>query len=506
MDEINDFSNSNPTNKNTDEIINRIQNSLNRLQSAINNKQLLDNLNNNQKNIQNNNLNIRKKTLDSQKISRINKTSVNEDNIQSNIIYDNNNSIYNYSSVMNTDKRNTQRKMNQNRILTNSNFDDNINRTTEYIIPKSTQRRNYYNKINYYNYNRNKYTNINSARKKCLNCGNINPPQSKFCFNCGEPINNIIKNQYNTYNEKINTKISVIKPNNINKASSRNIENIKDNQICHSEIQMQSYNNIDISKSKNINKDIPISKSNKIMNNIYQDLNDIQNEDLINYKKLNDLYLYGDYLENELKTSNDENVKLLENFKKIKIQVHSLNQKNNKIKQNIEALKKKEKYITKLNEGLKNGFNFTQQNLGNNEEQKKTLNELELTNKKYLEIQTDYEKQIENLKKNISSLVDNDEKEEDDEYDTMIKNLENDIEKDKKELENKNAEYMLLIKKNELLNEEIINLGAELDIDLEENEEEECGDNLVDGNDNDNNINNKKSSNILENEKDKDKK
>ena len=259
MDEINDFSNSNPTNKNTDEIINRIQNSLNRLQSAINNKQLLDNLNNNQKNIQNNNLNIRKKTLDSQKISRINKTSVNEDNIQSNIIYDNNNSIYNYSSVMNTDKRNTQRKMNQNRILTNSNFDDNINRTTEYIIPKSTQRRNYYNKINYYNYNRNKYTNINSARKKCLNCGNINPPQSKFCFNCGEPINNIIKNQYNTYNEKINTKISVIKPNNINKASSRNIENIKDNQICHSEIQMQSYNNIDISKSKNINKDIPIS-------------------------------------------------------------------------------------------------------------------------------------------------------------------------------------------------------------------------------------------------------
>ena len=51
MDEINDFSNSNPTNKNTDEIINRIQNSLNRLQSAINNKQLLDNFNNDKTNI-----------------------------------------------------------------------------------------------------------------------------------------------------------------------------------------------------------------------------------------------------------------------------------------------------------------------------------------------------------------------------------------------------------------------------------------------------------------------
>ena len=502
MNEINDFSNQNSSNKNTDEIINKIQNSLNRLQSAINNKQLLNNLNNNQKNFKNNNLNIRKKTIDSQKITRINRPSINEENIQSNKIYDNNNSMFNYSSVLNTDKRNNTRKMNQNRVLNNLNFDDNINRTLENIIPKSTQRRNYYNKINYNNYNRNRYTNINLTRKKCLKCGNINPPQSKFCFNCGEPINNIIKNQYNTSNDKINNKTSIINPN--NKIGSRNIENIKDNQACHSQIQIQSNNNIDISKSKNINKDIPISKSNKIMNNICQDLNDIQNGDLINYKKLNDLYLYGDYLENELKTSNDENVKLLENFKKVKIQVHSLNQKNNKLKQNIEALNKKEKYLTQLNEELKNGFNFAQQNLGNNEEKNKVLNELELTNKKYIEMNTDYDMQIENLKKKISSLVDNDEKEEDDEDDIMIKNLEDDIEKDKKELENKNAEYMLLIKKNELLNEEIINLGTELDIDLEENEEEN-EDNLVDGNDNDENNNNKKSNNELNNEKDKEK-
>ena len=503
MDEINDFSNSNPTNKNTDEIINRIQNSLNRLQSAINNRQLLDNLNNNQKNIQNNNLNIRKKTIDNPKIARINKPPINEENAQNNIIYDNN-SMFNYSSVMNTDKRNTQRKMNQNRILNNLNFDDDINRTFENLIPRSTQRRNYYNKINYNNYNRNrnKYTNINLSRKKCLNCGNINPPQSKFCFNCGEPVNNIIKNQYNTNKEKFNTKISIINTN--NKTNSRNIENIKDNQICHSQIQIQSNNNINISESKYKNKDIPISKSNKMMNNIYQDLNDIQNEDSINYKKLNDLYLYGDYLENELKTSNDENVKLLENFKKIKIQVHSLNQKNNKIKQNIEALNKKEKYLSKLNEELKNGFNFTQQNLGNNDEKNKILNELELTNQKYIEIQANYEKQIENLKNKISSLVDNDEKEEEDQDDIMIKNLENDIEKDKKELENKNAEYMLLIKKNELLNEEIIKLGAELDIDLEENEEEN-EDNVADGNDNNDNNNIKNSNKALENEKDKEK-
>ena len=41
---MNEFKNLN-SNKNTDEIINKIQNSLNRLQSAINNKQIADNLN-----------------------------------------------------------------------------------------------------------------------------------------------------------------------------------------------------------------------------------------------------------------------------------------------------------------------------------------------------------------------------------------------------------------------------------------------------------------------------
>ena len=209
--------------------------------------------------------------------------------------------------------------------------------------------------------------------------------------------------------------------------------------------------------------------------------------------------LFGDYLENELKVSNDENVKLLEQYKKMKIQVHSLNQKNNKIKQNIDALNKKEKYISKLNEELKNGFNFAKENLGNNEEKAKILNELESSNKKYIEIQTDYEKQIENLKNKISELVDNEEKEEN-EDDKIINKLEDDIENDKKELENKNAEYMLLIKKNELLNQEIINLGAELDMDLEENEEEN-EENLDDENNNDNNNNQK--SNELKNEEKK---
>ena len=234
------------------------------------------------------------------------------------------------------------------------------------------------------------------------------------------------------------------------------------------------------------------------MNNIYADLNEIPNEDLINYKKLNDLYLFGDYLENELKASNDENVKLLEKYKAIKIQVHSLNQKNNKIKQNIETLTKKEKELDKINSELKNGFNFVQKKLGisenDNKEKINLLNDLELNNKKYVEIQNGYDREIEELKNKISLLVDS-EKEESDEDDNMIKNLEDNIEKEKKDLEEKNMVYMLLIKKNELLNLEINNLAKEIELDLNEENEEEEDLNGEEEIKEDNNINNKNDSN-----------
>ena len=70
------------------------------------------------------------------------------------------------------------------------------------------------------------------------------------------------------------------------------------------------------------------------------------------------------------------------------------------------------------------------------------------------------------LKKKISLLVDNDDDKENDEDEYMIKNLENNNEKDKKELEEKNMLHMLLIKKNELLTLEITNLTKDIDLDL----------------------------------------
>ena len=500
MNEMNEFENLN-SNKNTDEIINKIQNSLNRLQSAINNKQIADNLNKkNETNTKNINLNNRQTRIDNYKNIRKNKPSIKDENM-SNMSNNNNFSMGTKNSVLKTDKRTTQKKLNQNMILNNLYIDDNFDRKYENIIPNSTQARNtYYNKISYNNYARNSRNNNNLLmKKKCIKCGNINPPRSRFCFNCGLPLNNITKNSINNINQDNITQTKIIS--HLGEHMLRNIDSINDMPINQSQIQMKpTYNNL--TTPKNSNRDIINLKNNKIMNNIFQDLNDIQNEELINYKKLNDLYLYGDYLEKELKVSNDENVKLLEKFKVMKIQVHSLNQKNNKLKQNIEILSKKEKEISKINDELKNGFDFVQNNLGNNEnneEKMNILNELELNNKKHIEMQTEYEKEIENLKKKISLLVDNDD-EENDEDEKMIKVLEDKINKDKKELEDKNVEYMLLIKKNEKLNQEIKDLVQALDLDFDENEEENLEEEEKEEKEEESNdINDKKD--LLENEK-----
>ena len=446
------------SNKNTDEIINKIQTSLERLQTAINNRQIIDNIANKNNN-QNKNSILRKKLLDEKFPLKKENPSLTESNI-SNLLNNNNYSMSNdNNSLFSSDKRFLQQKFNQGRLINNAslNITNKINRTTENIIPKSTPGRiNFYHNKNNYNYNTNRTRltkRYNTSNKKCFKCGNINPPRSKFCFNCGNCLNNSITN------------------------NNQDINNNEERLTSQSVIQLKPENN------KNIN--------NKIMNNIYADLNEIQNEDLINYKKLNDLYLYGDYLENELKVSNDENLKLLEKYKTIKAQVHNLNQKKNKIKQNIELLNKKEKALDKINSELKNGFNFVQNKLGtsdNYEEKTKLLNDLELNNKKYIEIQKEYDLEIDNLKNKISLLADNDE--ENDEDDKEIKNKENNIEKEKKELEEKNMVYMLLIKKNELLNLEINNLAKELDLDLNEEDEGENPEEEEEINDDNNNNNN----------------
>ena len=360
--------NLNQSDKSTEYAVTRIQNSLNKLQSVINNNSKITNNKNtvNRKK----NRNIRKKIID------LKNNDFNRDNIlftqysvqQPPLIgY----SMFNNNSEIKTDKR----KPKQEYLINNNNYQNLINSTANYV-PQSTQSRNYdYNKGNYYpNYN----NNYSSALKwKCLICGNINLLYNKFCINCGKAKTSQIRNtkSYNTnYFPSLNNiediNNSYEKRNHIYNINNSNIitepnkrDNIKASNINQNQIKQDNMNKIfknnennnklnhassELSNNINDFNDLVssenniISNKNNIENSNFTDISDNKtfnltnpfneldkNQNNINYKKLNDLYLYGDYLENELKESNDENVKLLEKYKNIKNEVHNL--KNIKI-------------------------------------------------------------------------------------------------------------------------------------------------------------------------------
>ena len=488
--------NLNQSNKNTQNAVNRIQSSLNKLQSAINNNPNVTNRNTNT----NKNKSIRRKFIDTQNnYPMANNVVMTETNIQQKPIIGY--SMFNNNSVLRTDKKNIQQSLNP-QDLNKFNFERITNNKIEYI-PKTNVSRN--NK----NYSNNKK--LNSVLKwKCINCGNINLLYNKFCINCGKT---------NTKNENLNNANYIKKDNNINYINN-SYENINNNYNINNSHFITNNNTINNSnlydnndiisneynsynpkqKDNNANKqnlaysvfDNRLKPFNPVINsdkNIFDDnidnsnltgITDSNNNKAFNisipynetnsntkdinliYKKLNDLYLYGDYLENELKESNDENIKLLEKYKNIKNDVHNLNQKNKKLKQNISDLQKKESELNKLNDQLKNGFSFVQQKvekLDNNN--LSVLKELEIENNKNLQKQKNYDNEIETLKKKINLLMKDDE--ENNEEEKNMAEMENNIEKDKKEILENNSKYILLLKDNEILNSDIEQLQKKLE-------------------------------------------
>ena len=507
------------SNKNAQTAVNRIQNSLNKLQTTINNK--ANNMTHRPKN-----LNIRKKILDTKndfdkKREDMLITDVNM-KYQAPIGY----SMFNNNSSIQTDKRTSKKPYEQNDLIKKDNLDNNINIKDN--IPKTLQNRNIkYNKpTSNNNYNPN-------IKWKCLNCGNINLLYNNFCINCGsskkskiknallnnidyrgENFNNNFSNFANSNNsyEKFNTELDN-NSNIISNSSNSGVEfnrpikqyNMKYSQKKRNINENATLPNKDYNTQDNkikgfnswlgsINPDKKASTINKDYNtinisNYLDDLNNDINNYNINYKKLNDLYLYGDYLENELKESNDENVKLLEKYKNIKNEVHILNQKNKKIKENIEELQKKEGHLNKLNEQLKNGFPMLKSKLAKelnfsdkeNNENINIIKELELKNRQYIEKQKNYDNEIENLKRKITLLVN---EKENVEEEKNIKNLENQIEKEKNEMSENNNKYILLLNKNETLYNEINDLKDKIELmkpsnDENKNEEENNEDDQI---------------------------
>ena len=487
--------NKNQSNKNTEIAVNRIQNSLNKLQSTINN-------NNKDAGIRNKNniRNIRKKILDSDKNEIESKDIFLTENIHDKmpIGY----SMFNNRSIR-TDERNF--KINQSQL----NYYYNSNNNISDDIQKSVHVRKTNSKIDKDIYNNNNHSN-SVIKWKCLNCGNINLLYNKNCINCGRPKNNqIIKrhirnvhrannnliNYIDTSYEKVDYEIhnGLSSNNNSNYESSigkesRNYTHIsKYSRIREKKIISKPNNTLNASNNMNRQYLLTSSETNIINNsNNKNNITEITDDTNMQqkYKKLNDLYLYGDYLETELKESNDENTQLLEQFKKIKIDVHNLNQKNKNIKQKVEELQKKDKELKMLNTQLKNGLSLVQKKMDfdfgkKNNENLKILKELELTNKKNLEKQKKYDKEIENLKQKILKLTNEEEDNENDDNNdgNDIKELINNIEKEKKEMEENNDKYILLLKNNELLNQDIEKLQNKIQLnDLNNNTMQETED------------------------------
>ena len=471
------------SNKSTENAVNRIQKSLNKLQSAISNNKSMGNRNNT------NNTNIRKKILDSKNDEIIGKDKLLTDinmHDQIPIGY----SMFNDRSAIRTDKRNIKLNQNQSGL---------INNTTD-NIPKSIQGRNTNFKKGNYIINNNNYKSV--IKWKCINCGNINLLYNKICINCGKPKkyqikkqsdntnyprsdkNNIINYIDTSYEKVDNDNIGVNSHNNSNNESS----NEKESKQYNTDIKYihnQKKNAISKPKSTYIIPNImgefnPITKSET--NIIYNNPNNMNNLNLTemsndntntqnNYKKLNDLYFYGDYLESELKESNDENIKLLEKYKNIKNEVHNLNEKNKKIKQKIEELQKKDNELKKLNTQLKNGFSLVQNKVNinfndyekDNIENMNKLKELELTKKQNVEKQKKYDEEIENIKQKILLLT-NEEEDKNNDEENNINELIKNIEKEKKEMEENNNKYIFLLKDNELLNQDIEKLQKQIEL------------------------------------------
>ena len=478
-------------NKSTEKAVNRIQNSLNKLQTAISNNRSIGNRNNT--NI--NNTNIRKKKILDSKNDEIKGkdkllTDINmHDQIP--IGY----SMFNDRSAIKTDKRNIKLNQNQSGLINN----------TTYNIPNSINGRNTNFKKGNYILNNNNYKSV--IKWKCINCGNINLLYNKICINCGNPKKYQIKKQSDNTNyprsyknniiNYINTSYEKVDNDNIgvNNYNNRNNEtsNEKISKLYNTDIKYthnQKKNVISKPKSTDIVPNIigefnPITKSGT--NIIYNNPNNMNNLNLTemssdntntqnNNKKLNDLYFYGDYLESELKESNDENIKLLEKYKNLKSEVHNLNEKNKKIKQKIEELQKKDNELKKFNTQLKNGFSFIQNKFNinfNNYEKDNTenmnkLKELELTKKQNLEKQKKYDEEIENIKQKILLLT-NEEEDKNNDEEKNINELINNIEKEKKEMEENNDKYIVLLNDNELLNQDIEKLQKQIELNKSNN-------------------------------------
>ena len=370
--------------------------------------------------------------------------------------------------------------------------------------------------------------NININKWKCTQCGNVNSNFNYLCNNCNMPNNTLNSNNSITVNrnnrsskniESIDLDNNAInnsfKRNSFNNNSSYNLLPAtisNDNSIKSPTLKKNStnadllntyknnqnntigYNTIRYNKNTNYfysgansNSNINLNKTKitNIDNNNINNNSDISN-DAERYNNITSLYSYSNYLSNELKTSNDTNVKLLENYQNNEKEYNNYTNQNDLVKKKIKLLKEKEAQLDKINEQLQRSLSYIMGKHDNKKNEsiisnnyiiksltgEQNINELKTKIKEFNkenEVLSDKLKEnkniIINLKKKIGELSGdkkssrkssaNDGNKNDSSDLLKLKDLKEKITEYMKDIKNQNDEYNSLDNENKLLEKRI---------------------------------------------------
>ena len=365
-------------------------------------------------------------------------------------------------------------------------------------------------------------TNRNNNKWKCPHCGNVNSNFNYLCNNCNMPNtstleqnNSILVNQRNNSTGK-NIEAIDIDNNLINNSFNSNSLNTSSHNLLSKSINNNSIMKKQILKKNNTNANLIPNNSNFSTNNLlspyYTNLgystirnnknnnyfysganantnqNNSTNSNSNNFEQEPDnnithLYSYSNYLANELKSSNDTNLKLLENYQTNESEYNSNYQQNDLIKKKIKILKEKENQLDKINEQLQKSLSYIKgKSVDKNKDLEdssnsfiKTLlgqeNSIEMKSK-IKEFHDENEKLSDKLKENKDIIIKlktkfgelSDEKKMNKDFDIInnkkekinkIKELNEKISQYTEEIKEQNQKYNSLEKENKILEEKI---------------------------------------------------
>ena len=185
-------------------------------------------------------------------------------------------------------------------------------------------------------------------------------------FNNNSFNNNINNSSQNLLSKSINN--SVIKKQFLRKNNTNN--NLKtltsNSNYSTNNLLGPYYSNVDYRSIRNKNKNNNNyfyscgNKTNDNQNTIINSNNAYETE---RDNNITQLYSYSNYLVNELKSSNDTNAKLLENYQNNESEYNNNYQQNDLIIKKIKSLKEKENQLEKVNEQLQTSLSYIKEKL-----------------------------------------------------------------------------------------------------------------------------------------------